>query len=163
MSLLAENINVIQGVDPIDATGAAKNSTAVSLKNAGHVTFVIYTGVLHADASIAVTLAQATDVAFGTTKALSFVAVWRKLTGATSFTKVTVTSNTFNIAAAAHGGGVWMIEVDASNLDRANGYDCVRVALASPGAVSAIYGVLTVLSQLRHAGSGTAMDNALVD
>lgn len=120
-----DSVAVVQAIAPKDATGAAQTGAAVSLKGYERVAVVINVGTLTGSDAMTVTLAQATDIAFGTTKALTF-ARFRK-------NGVVVASGTLTVA-NTDSNAQYVIEVPAQQLDVQNGYDCLRVAVSSPGA-----------------------------
>lgn len=146
---LVENAAIEVGAVPIDTTGAAVTGDYVSMKGFDHLTIIIQQGAW-AGGTPAVTLKQASDVSATGEKALSFSWRWTKvgLTG-TTYTKTAVTSDTFNLSATAN--TINVIEVDASSLDVDGGFDCVRVAIASPGANADLICVTYILSEPRFA------------
>src|SRR5437667_2358393 len=119
-----ENTKVIYGSEPKNYTGATGNSDYVSLKNYDRVAAVIQTGAW-AGGTAAVTLTQAQDVSGTAAKALSFAYQWTyQSTGFTidALTRTAVSSDTFNLATA---NTVHVIEIEASDLDVNNGFDCL--------------------------------------
>lgn len=156
---LIEQLGIEVAAVPIDTTGAAVTGDYYSLKAYNHITFIIAQGAW-AGGTPAVTLKQATDVAGTGEKALSFSYRWTQvaLTG-TGYTKTAVTSDTFNLPATAN--TINVLEVEASDLDTNNGFDCVRVAIASPGASADLICVVAILSQPRY--EQAAMIDAKVD
>lgn len=113
------------------------NSTAavgawVSCKNYQKVQITIKTGPW-AGGTAAVTLSQAKDVSGTSAKTLGFEKVWTNKggTSSASLVETDVTNNTFNLDTA---NAMWVIVVDVSSLDTTNGFDCLRVNVASPGA-----------------------------
>ena len=100
-----------------------------------------------------ITLKQATAVAGTGEKALGFDTVYANTnTGASdTLVETAVTSNTFTTAATANKNLLYVIEVDAADLDVANGFDCIRVdSLAMANAVGA---VTCILHDARYAGA----------
>lgn len=148
---IVENMAIEVGAVPIDTTGAAVTGDYVSLRDYGKLVITICQGAW-AGGTPAVTLKQATDVAGTSEKALSFSWRWTKvaLTG-TTFTKTAVSSDTFNLPAVAN--TINVIEVDATDLDVANGFDCVRLAIASPGANADLVCVHYLLAAPRFRGA----------
>ena len=156
-----ESNKVVIGAVPIDTTGAAVTGDYVSLKGYSHLTIVIVKGAW-AGGTPAVTLLQATDVSATGAKALSF----SKQYAGTALTNDTLTSNavssdTFNLTATANEYHV--IEVDASSLDVDNGFDCVRVGIASPGANADLICVVYILSGARYPQAVSATPSAIAD
>lgn len=136
-----ENFAIATAAAPVDTTGAAVVGDWVCLKGYESVTIVITQGAW-AGGTPAVTLDQATAVAGTGTKTLGFTKYWTKVgLAAANFTETAVTSDTFNLPATAN--TVTVIQVHASQLDVDNGFDCVQLDIASPGAnadlISATY------------------------
>lgn len=145
---LIEQLGLECAAVPIDTTGAAVTGDYYCLKYYNHITFIIQQGAW-AGGTPAVTLKQATAVAGTGEKALSFLYYWSQvaLTG-TGYTRTAVTSDTFNLTATAN--TTTILEVEASDLDLANGFDCVRVGIATPGSNADLIAVFAILSQPRY-------------
>ena len=128
--------NLIRNVHPVVASfPQAATSIAgdyISLKNFAGVTIVIMLDVTTGTDDGAVTLTQATTVAGGSAKALSFDYQWANVDTETAdaLTKTAVTSDTFN-AGGVTKSCLYVIEVKAEDLDVDNGFDCLRVNLAT--------------------------------
>ena len=146
---LVDNYGIEVAAVPVNTTGAAVTADYYSLKNFNHVTFIIVQGAW-AGGTPAVTLKQATAVAGTGEKALAFDKYWTKtgLTG-TTYTETAVVSSTFNLTATAN--TITVIEVDAASLDVSNGFDCVRLDVASPGANTDLIAVVAILGGARYA------------
>jgi hypothetical protein len=153
--LLVENGQIEVGAVPIDTTGAACAGDYVSMKDFSHLTITIMQGAWAAGTS-AVTLAQATTVAAGGTKALGFTKRWTKvaLTG-TTYTETAVASNTFNLPNVAN--TINVLEIDAADLDVDGGFDCVMVNCATPGANADLIAIHYLLTGARYP-QATAVD-----
>lgn len=108
-----------------------------------------------------ITLKQATAVAGTGEKALAFTRMLANTDYAASKTMVetAVTSNTFTTQTTNSKDSLYIIDVDASDLDVANGFDCLRVdgtghaATASRGVV-----VLYNLYGARYSGASPLAD-----
>lgn len=159
--MFLEENKVVPAFVPIDTTGAARSGDWVSLKNYDRLVIVIMQGAW-AGGTPAVTLNQASDVAGTGSKALAFTEKWEgtALT-ADTLTRSAVSSNTFNLTAAANKFTV--IEVKASDLDTNNGFDCVQVAVASPGANADLISGLYILGNCRHPSQVTGTPSAIID
>ena len=146
---------------PIDTTGAAVSGDWMSLKGYSRATFIIAQGAT-AGGTPAVTLKQATAVAGTGTKALPFAEYFSKvaLTGA-DWVAAAVTSDTFNLTATAN--KITAIQVDASSLDVAGGFDCVQVAIASPGANANLIAVICILDGARYPNAVALTVDAKLD
>lgn len=148
MPRLVEMMGFEAGILPKDTTGAAQTGDYISMKLYQHLTIVILQGAW-AGGTSAVTLVQATDVAATGEKALAFTKMWTKVavTG-TTFVETAVVSNTFNLPAVANTMSV--IEIDADMLDVTNGFDCVALKTASPGANADLVTALYILHGARY-------------
>lgn len=149
-NLLVENAAIEVAAVPIDTTGAAVTGDYVSLKNYSHLTVIITQGAW-AGGTPAVTMKQATDVANSGSdeKALEIDYYWTQtgLTG-TGYTKTAITSDTFNLPATAN--TVTVLEIDDTDLDLENGFDCVRLGVASPGANADLISAVYILTGARY-------------
>lgn len=143
-----EQANIEVGAVPINTTGAAVTGDYVSLKGYGRLGIVIAQGAW-AGGTPAVTIKQASAVAGTGEKAVSFAKKWSKvaLTG-TTFAEAAVSSDTFNLPNTAN--TVTYLEVNAEDLDADNGFDCVRVDIASPGANADLIAVVYLLLDPRY-------------
>ncbi len=146
---------------PIDSTGAGRTGDYYSLKDFQGIVFWIQQGAW-AGGTPAVTLKQATAVAGTGAKALGFSEKYSKV-GLTGTVNVlgAVTSDTFNLTVAAN--RMELIEVSAADLDRANGYDCVGLDIATPGANADLVTVLAILYGPRYAGDPAILPDPKVD
>jgi len=149
--LFVEQNKLIGASAPADMSGKAMTAKYVSMKNYGHLTVVIKTGAW-AGGTAAVTMVESTDVTNSLSDAqnLNLDYVWTGTVASGALTKTAVTSDTFNLAAA---NSFYVIELDADELDVDDGFDCVTVAIASPGANSDFYSVDYILSEPRYAGA----------
>jgi hypothetical protein len=155
---LSETVKSIQILEAKNYTGAAGADVYVSLKRYPRVRFTISTGAW-AGGTAAVTLLQATAVAGTNAKALALTTYYDDKTTTGTLARKTATSNTFNLDAA---NKQYVIDVDARQLDVANGFNCVAVHIASPGTNADLYAVQADLYGGRFEGVG-AMPSALVD
>ena len=147
---LVKRMKFVGAVNPQDLDGvAADGSTAalgdaVCLKDYGHLTVVLRAGLC--PDTRAVTLKQSTSAALGSEKALAFTQMYANVGQTTDvLTKTAVTANNFNLAATP--GNMYIIEVDAEDLDMANSFDWVRVDIATGDTSATIVDVLYILSE----------------
>lgn len=156
--LLVEQAKII-GVNPgsTNMTGTAMTAKYVSMKNYNHLTIIIHSGAW-AGGTAAVTLLQATDVSASGAQALGFDYQWTGTVASGALTRTAVASDTFNISVA---NTLHVIEVDADSLDRDNAFDCVTLAVASPGVNNDYYNVDYILSQPRYASD--VPESAIID
>lgn len=101
----------------------------VSMKGYDRLTIVIAVDNATTVTGGAITLKQATAVAGTSEKALAFTKMWQNIdTGAAdTLAETAVTSNTFTTDTTNDKNLLYVIEVNASDLDVASGFDCVRV------------------------------------
>src|SRR5882724_9200090 len=127
--LLVERKKLIWAAEPKNYTGAAMAAKYVSLKNYQWISIVITTGAWAAGTA-AVTLLQATDVSATGAKALAFGIPfqWNDITTSGTLVKTAVVSDTFNLTTA---NKMHVIEINPAQLDVANGFDCLTLAIAS--------------------------------
>lgn len=152
-----DNVKYVLAATLKNYTGAAMTAKYVSLKNYNHITIIIQTGAWAAGTA-AVTLLQASDVSATGAKALAVAKMWTSTLASDTLAENTVTSNTFNLDTA---DTLYIIEIDAATLDVSNGFDCLTLAVASPGANADFYGVQYRLSGARYAQA--ALPSAIVD
>jgi hypothetical protein len=145
-----EDVMIVEAIEPLNITGSAKDANYQSLKNSSHATIIINTGAW-AGGTSAVTINQATAVAGTSEKALTFSDMYTNdgSTGAAVLTKTTVSSNTFNLDTA---NSMYVIEVAADTLDADGDFDCIQLALASPGSNADFVSATYILSGTRHLG-----------
>ena len=127
---LTDKAKIVFG-SPIIGALATTNGDCdyVSLKGYERMTIVIAVDNATTVTGGAVTLKQATDVAGTSEKALGFSTMWANTDVAASdtLTETAVTSDTFTTNTTDNKNLMYVIELDAADLDVANGFDCVRV------------------------------------
>ena len=157
---LAETMKFVTGLAPI----APSTSTPdyVSMKGYQHLTVVIVADNATTVTGSAITLKQATAVAATGEKALAFTSMRANIdtAAADALTVTAVTSNTFTTTAVDNKNSLYVIEIDAEDLDVANSFDCVRVGTGDTTAqvLSATY----ILSNSRYGGE-TPLPSAITD
>lgn len=142
-------------------TSTLGDTTYVSMKNYRRLQIIIAIADGTTVTGTAVTLKQATAIAGTGEKALAFTRMLANTDYAASKTMVetVVTSNTFTTQVVNSKDSVYVIDVDADDLDAANGFDCVRVdctghaATSSRGCI-----VLYNLYGARYSGGGVLTD-----
>lgn len=139
MTLLLENLNIVEGFPAVDLQTGANNGDYVSLKNYNRVAVVFVSGVGTPGDDPTLTIQQATDAAGTGAKALNFTTIYRKqaavnLAGTTAWTKTTqAAANTYTNATAAEEALIWTVEFAAEDLDADGGFDCLRATVADVG------------------------------
>lgn len=128
-----DEFKVVMGCAPAALASTAGDGDYVSLKNFKRLTVVI--SILNATTVTGgvVTLKQASAVAGTGEKALAFSKAWRNIDTAAADTlaEFAVSSDTFTTDTTNSKQLLYVIEIDPSSLDNANGFDCVRVDVAS--------------------------------
>jgi len=152
------------GDAPVNLAAAAYASGFVSLKMFNHIEIIFIKAVGASGEPPTLTILQALNVSGGTPKALNFTKYTRK-TGAdvTAVGLPTVTTKSSGNTLALAAGNteeLIVIEFDASELDVANGYDCVGVTIADVGDTAQWGTVLFRLSEPRY---DAALSNPIVN
>ena len=155
---LAKEAKIVLANVPVDINNLAVTGDYVSMKGYGHLTIILQFGAV--GTGTALTLKQATDVtnSLSDEKALSYDKIYINIgLTTTDLTETTVTSDTYTVSSA--NSNLYVIEIDARELDITNGFDCVRFDLAS-GAGTTILSVIYILSDPRYDQNSV---NAIVD
>lgn len=158
---LDEQATTIVAAAGLLLTSTLGDTTYVSMKNFRKLQIVISIADGTTVTGSTITLKQATAVAGTNEKALAFTRMLANTDYGASKTMVetAVTSNTFTTQTTNSKDSVYIIEVDAEQLDRANGFDSVRLhgtghaATASRGVV-----VLYNLFGARYSGANPLVD-----
>jgi len=167
---LGNKFDIIPLISPLDLQ-TARVSDWVSMKNARHLAIVLYKGAGTAGDDPVLTLDQASDVAGTGAKALSTITQhWQKqaatdLTGTGVWTRVTQaagTTLTLN-ATSAEEAGIYVIPIEADQLDVDNGFDCVRLSIADTGTNAQLGAAFGVLSDLAVMAAPENQPNSIID
>ena len=150
-ALLVEDFKMVTGCPPAALATTAGDGDVVSLKNYDKVTMVLMVNNATTVTGGAVTLIQSTDVSGTGAKALGFDYVWANIdTDSTdTLVKTAVTSDTFTTDTTNDSNLLYVLEVNASDLDVDNGFDCVRIDVASMA--NAVGSVLYIMGTPRYA------------
>lgn len=142
-------------------TSTLGDTTYVSLKSYARCQIVIVIADGTTVTGSTITLKQATAVAGTSEKALAFTRMLANTDYAASktMTETAVTSNTFTTQTTNSKDSVYIIDVLASDLDVANGFDCIRVdctghAATNPRGAVVIYN----LYGARYSGASPLAD-----
>lgn len=130
---LVDKSKFVMACPPAALATTAGDGDYISLKNFDHLTIVILVDNATTVTGGAVTLKQASAVAGGDEKALSFSKMWANVdTGASdTLVETAVVSDTFTTDTTNAKNLMYVIEVEATDLDTANGFNCVRIDVAS--------------------------------
>lgn len=148
---LVESAKIVTGLDPIVPSSSVPDY--VSLKDYQHVTAIILVKNATTVTGSAITVKQAQAVAGTGEKALALPVAYRNLDTAASdaLAEFAVASDTFTTDATNNKNLMYVIEVDAAQLDTTNGFDCFRVGTGN--ATAATVTVLYILSSPRYASA----------
>jgi len=145
-------VTFVEAIPPANYTGTAIDGNYISLKGYDHCTIIINTGAM-AGGSAAVTINRATAVA-GTNEDLGgveFDYMWTndEAVSGSALTKTAVESDTFAIDTAL---SMYIIEIPAASIKASSTteYDCIQLALATPGTNNDYYGATYVLWKGRY-------------
>lgn len=158
---LDEHAKILLATSGLLLTSTVGDTTYVSLKNYRKLTIIVSIADGTTVTGSTITLKQATTVAGASEKALAFTRMLANVDYASSATMVetAVTSNTFTTQTTNSLNSLYIIEVNAEDLDVANGFDCVRLdgtghaATASRGVC-----VMYVLTGARYSGANPLID-----
>ncbi len=158
---LDERVYTVVAAAGLLLTSTLGDTTYVSMKGYQRCQIIISIADGTTVTGSTITLKQATAVAGTSEKALAFTRMLANTDYAASktMTETAVTSNTFTTQTTNSKDSLYIIDVDASDLDVANGFDCLRVdgtghaATASRGVV-----VLYNLYGARYSGASPLAD-----
>ena len=155
---LAENAKLVEAITP--QAGGAITGDYVSLKYARMAFIVVHVNQAAAN-TMAITVEQATNVAAGSSKAITnAVPIWAKEDCATSDELVRQSDGVAFTTSAATKHKLIVFQVDPGSLDKANGFDCLTVKTGASNAAN-ITSAFYVLSDYRY--QGDAPPSAIVD
>jgi hypothetical protein len=165
-ALMAEAAQVVVAFVPVDTQAGANAGDWVSMKYFDRLTVIFVKAAGVAGDDPVLTMKQATDVAGDNAKALNFTRVDSKVgaqTGIGAFTaNIQAAANTYTDLVSAEAQGLFMIEVQASDLDVNGGFDCVQFSVPDTGAGGAQLGAaIYILRTSRFQGAG--LPSAIVD
>ena len=161
---LDEQVTTVVAAAGLLLTSTLGDTTYVSLKGFNRCQIIITIADGTTVTGTAVTLKQATAVAGTGEKALAFTRMLANTDYAASkvMTETAVTSNTFTTQTTNSKDSVYIIDVDASSLDVANGFDCLRVDCTGHAA-TASRGCTVVYNLYGKRFSGTTAADAILD
>lgn len=164
---LIDEIQIVPGFLPVDMSGGANDGDWVSLKNYDRCTIIFIADSGTAGDDPVLSLQQATDVSGTDAKDLEvidtvFVKQGASLAAIGAFTKETQTAAaSYTDDTSAEVEKVWVVEVQAPELDVANDFDCLRARVADVGGNAQLGTLIYVLSHPRHAAD--PMPSAISD
>lgn len=150
---LSERTKIVSAIKP--QAGGAITGDYISLARAGHVTVVVDINQAHA-AQVAITIEQASAVAGTGSKPLATeVPIYLVADTAVSDEWLRQDDGVAYTTSTATKHKLVAFEINASDLDHANGFDCITVKTAASNAAN-ITSAVYVLSALRY-GVGASM------
>lgn len=146
---LDEQAKIVVGLSPLAPSTSVPDY--VSLKGYERCSIIIMVNNGTTVTGSAITVKQASAVANTGEKALAFSNVAANLDIAATDTLVdtAVTSNTFTTLTTNDKDALYVVDVKASDLDVAGGFDCIRAGTAD--AANTVVGVLYVLYPAKYA------------
>lgn len=167
MSLFLEKHQIVEGWPIVDLQTGANTGDRVSLENYHHVTIVFASSVGTNGQDPTLTVLQADDPTAGTPKALTFTRIYRKqaatdLSAVGQWTETTqAAANTYTHADAAEQDLIWVVEIDADDLDIDNGYRWVYATVADVGGNAQLGFLFYILSEPSYPASPGSMLSAI--
>ena len=160
--ILAEQSKIVVGGGPVLLNTAGITGAYVSMKNYNHLTAIVLLAPASGTDTAAITLKQATAIAGTGAKALPYTSIWKNGAPGTNDTlvKTAVAANSVTTSAAA-ALELYVIELDAADLDVAGGFDCVGVDVSDPGSVSTPATVIYILGEARY--KQATLPSAVID
>jgi hypothetical protein len=157
---LVEFGQIVPGIIPVNLATAANPGDWVSMALYSHLTVIFFKGVGTAGEDPVLTISQATSNAGAGSKALNVDRYYKK-EGATlvsaigQFTEVLLDPATNVIGGAAEATSaenevVWVIEIEADQLDTNGGFSFVQVSCADAGAGAQVGALLYILTGARY-------------
>jgi hypothetical protein len=168
MHPLGKSFDIVPAIAPLDLQ-TARTGDWCSMKNAAGVCIVFFKGAGTAGDDPDITVQQATDVAGTSAKDLDAVAtVYKKqgtLTSVGTWTKVTQTADALYDAdgTSAEEQAVYVMQIEADQLDKANGFDCINVSCSDVGSNAQLGCALYILYGLRYPSAPENLSSAIVD
>lgn len=156
-----EQAHFVQATGASALTSTAGDGAYVSMKNYRRATVIVDITNGATVTGTTVTLKQATAVAGTGEKALGFARMLANTDVAagnapSNYAETAVSSNTFTSGTTNAKRLRYVIEVDAEDLDVANGFDCFRVD--ADGAANSVGSVSYILWGARYSGANPMVD-----
>lgn len=154
---ILDKLDIVSGIVPIDL-GSARTGDTISMKNFGRCAIVFFKEAGSASEDPTITVEQATSITPSNAKALTFTTIYQKqgtLTSVGTWTKVTqAAAGTYTNTTASENEAIWVIDINAQDLDADNGFDCLRVTIADAGSTNQMGSVLYLLHEPRYSVDG---------
>ena len=155
-ALFAEQFQVVSGFVPVDMSAAANNGDWVNMENYGRCTILLFKAAGTAGQDPVITVNQATTNAGGSSKALNFSVIHEKVGTLTSVGQYTMVdqsaANTYENLASAESQGIFLIDIQAEDLDSDNDFKFIQASVPDVGAAAQLGCLLYLLSFPRYGG-----------
>lgn len=160
-NLLVEEMQIVPAFGPVDLAAAASNGDWVSLKNFERCTIVFFKAAGTAGDDPVLTLRQARDVSGLDAKPLPFTRVDYKMGVLTTIGSYTTArqaaAGTYVDATSAEVAGLFVIEVQAEDLDVNGGFDAVQFLVPDVGTNAQLGAALYLLRGGKFGGNASAI------
>ncbi len=172
---IVEKLQICQGFLPVAMNAGANAGDWVSLKGYFRCAVVFFKAVGTNGDDPTITLEQASKVDGTGVKALNItrvdkkqaatnllaVGTYTKSTAASPASHDTFSTNTWTNSDLAEQAAIVVIDIDATDLDVANGFCCVRASIADVGTNAQLGGVIYMLHDPHNAKE--TLESAIVD
>lgn len=167
---IGRTYDLVPAFEPLDLQ-TARNGDYVSLKNCQSVDIIIFKGAGTAGDDPVLTVQQASDVAGTGVKSLSVITQYfmkqatTDLTGTGTWTKVTqaaAATISFNDT-SAESVALYVVHIEADQLDADNGFDCIRANIADTGTNAQLGCILYHLNGPRYQTTPANLPNSIID
>ena len=161
---LDEQVTPVVGAIGLLLTSTLGDTDYVSLKGYARCQIIIAIADGTTVTGSTITLKQATAVAGTSEKELAFTRMLANtdLGASKNLTETAVTSNTFTTQTTNSKDSLYVIDVAASDLDVANGFDCIRVD-GTGHAATASRGCIVLYNLYGKRYSGATPEQAIAD
>lgn len=161
---LDEQVTPVVGAIGLLLTSTLGDTDYVSMKGYARCQIIIAIADGTTVTGTTVTLKQATAVAGTGEKELAFTRMLANtdLSASKNLTDTAVTSSTFTTQTTNSKDSLYVIDVEASDLDQANGYDCIRVDCTGHAATNP-RGSIVLYNLYGKRYSGATPEQAIAD
>ena len=157
---LIEMVNIVECFTPVDLQTGTNTGDWVSLKHYTGVLIVFHAAVGTANDDLDLTLLQAVNVSGGSSKALNMIDVYDKLGSTTIpngvWTRNTNADDSYTNLTSAENAYIAAIDIQIDQLDLANDFDCVNLAVSNVGGNAQLGSALYIMYGPRIEGTPDA-------
>lgn len=170
MKPLGNTIDIVPAFRPVDLQTGANSGDYVSLKNAQGVLILFHSAIGTAGDDPTITVRQATTVAGGSVKDLATITKIHTKQAATDLTTIAgwtevtqAAAATYTHTDAAEQEALWVIQIEADELDVDGGFDCIAANVADVGGNAQLGACYYILYGLRHASAPATLPSPIID